>query len=361
MYCRMIPLKYYFDKKTKIELVIFNKYLFDNGIIINKATGYKMTYSKNKAGYHTCSVYDDTDILRSILVGRAIASTFYGPPPTPRHTADHEDKNRENDAIDNIRWLCKKGQRDNQDRPETHKSAFIITKDGIEKTAQEWVEYFKDDINRLKRIYTKRMIAHYAQRKHNGFAYKEYPDLSGEIWKKITDSENSKGRWEISNMLRVKYITKYAENVFSGERLGLNKGYPTISINGKHLSCHIIAFMTFFPDEYSSKKPDEIILHEDDDRLDFRPHKLRLGTNSENITDSYNNGKRNDAKTSRNKCESWINGEWEKTYESQEAAVRYLKTQGYEKADNSAIYRALKSYKNGKVIVRYDRTWKLVE
>jgi 3-dehydroquinate dehydratase len=357
----MSTLKYYFDKKTKIELVIFNKYLFDNGIIVNKVTRNSVRYTKNKAGYNKCTVFEDDGKPRTILIGRAIASTFYGPPSTPQHTADHRDKNRENDTVDNIHWLCKTGQRINQVRPETHKSAFIIIKDGIEKTAQEWVEYFKDDINHLKRVYTKSMIAHYAQRKHNGFTYKEYPDLPGEMWKKITDSENSKGRWEISNMCRVKYITNYAENVFSGERLGLNKGYPIVSFNGKTRYCHILAFMTFFSEEYASKKSDGIILHEDDDKLDFRPHKLRFGTSSENITDSYNNGKRNDSQTSRNICESWINGGWEKTYESQEAAVRYLKSQGYEKADNGAIYRALKAYKDGKVIVRYDRTWKLTE
>lgn len=357
----MIPLKYYYVKNNTTELIVFNKYSFDNGIVVNKTTQNSVRYSKNKAGYNKCTVFEDDGKPRTILIGRAIASTFCGPPPTPQHTADHKDKNRENDTIDNIHWLCKPGQRINQVRPETHKSAFIIVKDGIEKTAHEWVEYFEDDTNHLKRVYTKSMIAHYAQRKHNGFSYKEYPDLPGEVWKTVLDSENKKGRWEISNMCRVKYITNYAENVFSRDRLGLDKGYPIVSFNGKSRYCHILAFMTFFPEEYAAKKPDEIILHEDDDKLDFHPHKLRLGSNSENITDSYNNGKRNDAKTSRMKCESWINDELEKIYESQSDAVRYLKNQGYEKADNGAIYKALKAYKDGKVIMRYDRTWKLVE
>jgi hypothetical protein len=356
----MTPLKYYFVKKNEVELVNFNKYSFDSGIIVNKNTKTPVRYSKNKAGYNKCTVTDDGGVPRTIFIGRAIASSFYGPPPTPHHTADHEDTDRGNDMIDNIRWLCKSGQRNNQFRDETHKSAFIVIKDGVEKTIQDWVEYFKDDTNCLGRVYTTSAITHYAQRKSNGFSYKEYPDLLGEVWKKVVDSENKKGRWEISNMCRAKYITKYAENVFSGERLGMSKGYPIISINGKKWHCHILTFMTFFPNDYSVKKPDEMVLHEDDDKLDFRPHKLRLGTSSENIIDSYNNGKRKDAKTSRMKCESWINGEWEKNYDSQTDAVEYLKTQGYEKADNGALYKALKAYKDGKVIVRYGRTWKLI-
>jgi hypothetical protein len=342
--------------KNIIEHVIFSKYTIDNGVIRNKKEE-PMAYSKSKGGYNKCTVYDDSGKTRNILVGRAIASTFIGPPPTLAHTVDHEDKNRGNDTLENIRWLDKTGQQKNQDRPETYKSAFIVVKDGIEKTSKEWVENLKGEKNSFGRDYTDRMIQHYAQNKQHGFAYKEYPDIPDEIWKEIIDSKNGRGgRWEISNMKRVKYITKYAENVLSGEHLCRVSGYPTIGINGKSWYCHVLSFMTFFPDEYANKKPDEMILHEDDDPLDFRPHKLRLGIRSDNTIDAYNNGKYDGTKSARMKCASYIEGMFEKEHSSQQDAAKYLRHIGYENAFQSRIGMAL----NGKIMNAYGRVWKNV-
>jgi hypothetical protein len=349
-----VPLKYYSKDGTLTE---FNKYTIDNGVIKN-AKEEPIAYSKNKSGYNICGVYDDNGKQWNIRVARAIASAIYGPPPTLAHTAEHTDKNRENDIDDNIRWLCKSGQSSNQDRPETLKTAFLVDRYGEnEKTVNEWVEQLKNEKNHMNREYTTGMIRQYAQKEQHGFSYKEYPDLPEEIWKEIIDSRNKIGYWEISDMNRVKYITKYAENVLSGDRLGLMSGYPTININGKHWLCHILAFMTFFPEEYANKKPDEMILHEDDDPLDFRPHKLRIGTRSENMIDAHNNGKYDGTKSTKIKCVSYINGVYEIMHDSQDDAVKYLRHIGYKKASNSAISKAL----NPKYTTNfaYDRTWKL--
>jgi len=160
-------------------------------------------------------------------------------------------------------------------------------------------------------------------------------------------------------MNRVKYVTKYAENVIEGEKLPLDgKGYPTICINGKKRTCHTLSFMTFFSDEYAAKKQNEMVLHEDDNKLDFRPHNLRLGTQSENTTDAYNNGKYVDTKSSRVICYSYINDVLEKEHESLTDAVNYLKTKGFEKAAKIGIGRSLEAFKEGKVSTRYGRTWK---
>ena len=350
-------LKYYYAKKNGIELVIFNKYTIDtNGNVVNKETGSILSIQKNQAGYNNVYVQDDSKKSRNIRVARAMASTFHGPPPSPKHTADHKDKNPNNDTMDNIRWLCKKGQRNNQDRSETHKSALVVVKDGEEKTAQEWEDYLKGEKNSFGRNYTKDTIKIYARNKQFGFSYKEYPNLSDEVWKEIEDSENSNGRWEISNMNRVKYITKYAENALSGDRLGLNNEYPEITINGKHWKCHILAFMTFFPDEYATKKPEEIILHENDDRSDFRPHKLRLGTQSQNMKDAYGNGKHDGTKSAQVKCASYVNGVLEKEHVSKREAAKYLTSIGYDKATDKAIDRSLSGDRKS----AYGRTWKRI-
>ena len=161
-------------------------------------------------------------------------------------------------------------------------------------------------------------------------------------------------------MNRVKYITVFAENVLSGVRLNLSHGYPSVRLNGKIWRCHVLAFMTFFPEEYANKKSDEMVLHEDDNRLDFRPHKLRLGTQSENTTDAYNNGKYDGTKSARTKCVSYINGVLEKEHDSLVDAIKFLKSNTiYLKATKSNISLVANDSYNRKTA--YGRTWKLVE
>jgi hypothetical protein len=119
--------------------------------------------------------------------------------------------------------------------------------------------------------------------------------------------------------------------------------------------------MAFYPDLWAARKPGEMVLHEDDDREDFRPHKLRLGTLSENIKDAHDNGRYTGRKKERVRCASYISGNLEKIHDSQEDAVKYLKKNGYDKADSSNICRAIKAfYETGKVRTRYDRTWQKV-
>jgi len=345
------PLDYYFTNGSYVK---FHRYTIDTfGVIRNTETGETMSLQNNKAGYNVCSVQEDTGKRRGIRVARAIASTFYGKPSTLGHTADHKDRNPTNDTLENIRWLDQPGQKYNRDMPEDRKDACIIVKDGLEKTFKEWLEYLKDQKNHFGREYTKSVLIRYAQNKQHGFAYKEYPDLPGETWKKIDGSDTTVGRWEISDMNRVKYISKYSENVLSGERLGIsNTGYPRIVLG----LCHILAFMAFFPEEYAAKKPEEIILHKNDDKLDFRPHMLRIGTKSENMTDAHDNGCHDGTKSARVKCVSYVNGEFEKEHESKSDAVRYLKSIGFSRADERNINKML----DGERQSAYKRTWKLI-
>ena len=118
-------LEYYFEDGTYVE---FNKYTIDtNGIVRSKKTDKIITRkSNNRVG-----IRDDDSKQRYIQVGRAIASTFIGRPPTPVHTVDHKDRNLNNDIIDNIRWLCATGQCEDQDRPKPKKLAYVIVKDGV--------------------------------------------------------------------------------------------------------------------------------------------------------------------------------------------------------------------------------------
>ena len=346
-------LEYYFDDGSHVKFV---KYTIDaSGVIRNNLTG-KITSIHKTSVYNVCNVKDDCGNPRKIRICRALLSTFEGRPPTLKHTADHIDRDPNNDTIENLRWLCKRGQGDNRNMPEMNKSAFIVIKDDVERTVNNWIAHLKDHKNQYGRLYTRGMINQYAQKKKYGFSYKDYPDLSGEVWKRIAGSETTMGYWKISNMNRIKFITKYAENVLSGERLGLSVGYPKIAINGQVRYCHILSFMTFFPDEYAAKKPCEIVLHEDDDKLDFRPHKLRLGTNRDNGIDAYDNGKHDDAVTARMKCASYINGILEKQHLSQSDAVEYLRSIGFKNAKHHNISTVLSGDRN----TAYGRTWKKI-
>ncbi|AGE53073.1 hypothetical protein PBCVFr5L_109L [Paramecium bursaria Chlorella virus Fr5L] len=352
-------LEYYFEDESH---VIFEKYTINTlGIIKNKKSGKTPSYGKGM--YNKCGVSDDDGKQRTILVGRAVASTFLGKPPTPEHTADHiESEQKKNDALSNIRWNCKTGQNNNRIMPETLNAAFTVTKDGVEKTIKEWVEFMNDMKTSEDREFNYGKISYYAQMKTRGFAYKEYPDLDCEEWKEIKGSKTKRGDyWKISNMNRVKYITSTgAENVLWGDQLGrTNKGYPRVSINGKQWLCHTLAFAAFHPELWKAKKPEEMVCHEDDDKEDFRPHKLRLGTNSDNVKDSYANGKRDGTKSARMKCASYINGVFEKDdYISLSDAAEYLKSNGYPKASVGGISMVLSdNYKNKSA---YGRTWQKI-
>ena len=355
---QMLTLKYYYVNKRKIILKTFSKYYYNDGKFYNKNTGNVVNYYRN-GKYNRAAITDDEGKQSNILIGRAIASTLYGPPPTPAHTADHINKNSTDDFPENIRWLSKSGQTRNRTLPKTTKTAFIIIKDGIENTAKEWAKILEGK-NPLGRDYNQEMIKYYAQQKKYGFSYKEYPDLPGEVWKEIRGSKNNKGCWEISNMSRLRWITRFTTNVISGDRLSLITGYPSVVINKKSRLCHILAFETFFPEEYDAKKPEEMILHENDDKMDFRPSKLRLGTSSDNGMDAHKNGRFDDTKSERKRCASYINGMFEKEYDSQHDAVKYLKSNGITKAARSGIRKSLIAFGEGKISVRYDRTWQFV-
>ncbi|AGE51052.1 hypothetical protein PBCVCVG1_073R [Paramecium bursaria Chlorella virus CVG-1] len=353
---RKKTLEYYFEDGSH---VIFEKYMIDTlGIIRHKVSNQTPGYGNWK--YNRCSIFDDAGKKRNIRVGRAVASTFLGKPPSLAHTADHIiGEQKKNDTLENIRWFNEIEQNKNRIMPETNKSAFYIVKDGTEKTAKEWVAHLNASKVPGDREYTPKMIRSYVQRKQHGFAYKKYPDLLGENWREIPWSKNKNGRWEISNMNRVKYITAAgAENVLGGESLYLNEGYPAISINRKQYLCHVLTFMMFRETEWKLKKDDEMVLHEKDDKMDFRPHTLYLGTQSDNTKDSHNNGKRDGTVTERMKCASYRDGVFEKNHDSQTDAAKYIYSLKISKTNIKIIASKISLALSGDRLSAYKRTWK---
>lgn len=289
----MKTLEYYFsDGRYKR----FDNYTIDqNGVITNINTGnYISRYGKE---YNMVTVTDNDGVQCGVRIARAIASTFIGEIPTIHHTADHIDQVSTNDILSNIRWADKREQNDNRSTPIIKKSAFIIIKDGVEKTANDWVDALKDKLNHLGRPYTKSSILCYAQKQHCGFRYKTFDDLPGELWKVIEESKSKMGRWYVSSEGRMKYKTRNAENVMSVDKLHNDNGYPTVRFSNKKWYCHVISFKTFYPEKFSAKKDDDMVLHVEDNKLDFRPSMLYLGKHSQNRFDAYDNGSRDNTKT----------------------------------------------------------------
>jgi hypothetical protein len=230
--------------------------------------------------------------------------------------------------------------------PETLNSAFIIVHDGEELTANEWAE---------RTGFHNKTICKYARDENKPeWSYKTYDDLPGENWKPVKDSKNSQGWWMVSDLGRVAYHTENTRKVSSPEELYMWGGYPRIQINGTPRTVHSVVFETFRFEEYDTMKPDEMILHKNDDRMDCRIDELRVGSASQNRRDAYDNGKYDGTKTGRIKCVSFINGVFEKEHESQKAAADYLKEKGWVKAKSGRISEVL----NNKRQSAYERTWK---
>ncbi|AGE56587.1 hypothetical protein ATCVNEJV2_307R [Acanthocystis turfacea Chlorella virus NE-JV-2] len=343
----MKTLQYYSEDGN---LTVFHDHTIDeHGVVVNTNTGNVMTRCKN--GEYNRVAVSREKTLRGLYVARALASTFLGPPPTLLYTPDHEDGDSFNDTLNNIRWLDKSGQSKNRNMPPVFNTAFIITKDGVEHTAKGWLDIYKKP-NGNK--YITGTILKYAREKQYGFSYKTFPNLRGEVWKSIPWSRDNKGEWLISNKSRMKYKTNHAENVLSVEQLHKDNGYPDVQINGKGWKCHKLSMMVFRPREYAAKLPGDIILHKDDDKLDFNPFQLRWGTPPENSIDAHKNGKYDGTTKAQKPVASYINGVFEKEHESISDAARYLKTE-YDTSNPQNVSDALKYN-----VSRYGRTWKFL-
>ncbi|AGE53044.1 hypothetical protein PBCVFr5L_017R, partial [Paramecium bursaria Chlorella virus Fr5L] len=129
-------------------------------------------------------------------------------------------------------------------------------------------------------------------------------------------------------------------------------------INKKSYLCHVLAFMMFHQKEWKARNPGDIVLHEKDDKLDFRPEMLRLGTQSDNAKDAHDNGKHDGTKSARMKCASYVNGVFEKNHDSQTAAAEYIKSKGLSKVCVANIGRAIGMALSGTRDTAYGRTWK---
>lgn len=90
------------DMINKLPIPGFPGYwITDDGKVFNAIRELKPM--KNHDGYKKCSLRFGK-VNKQVRIGRIMAFTFLGPPPTPAHVADHINRVRDDDRIDNIRW-----------------------------------------------------------------------------------------------------------------------------------------------------------------------------------------------------------------------------------------------------------------
>lgn len=337
---------YYFDDGRHAT---FSKYiLYSIGVIQTKSNNTFRTTKYDKEGYRACSLVADDGESYGVQVARMVVSSFFGKPPTLKHTADHMNGVRSDDHLENLRWYSKAEQSLNRTYPADYKSAFTITRGDVEKTAKEWAVFLGVPIS---------TIQYRARHNTGGFSYKKYDDKEGEIWKSV-GHQNSKGRWEVSNKCRLKFITTHGENVIETDTLQIKNGYPIMTMNKKIRYVHHVVFEAFFPSLFSTLKNLDLIRHKNDNALDFRPENLNLGSHTDNLHDAYRNNKRTNVQYFTRKCASYINGIHEKDHDSQDDAVSYLKSLNFSKASSGSISDALKAFDNNVIVRRYGRTWR---
>lgn len=68
----------------------------------------RLATAKTKHGYHVLNISRPYGQLHSMF-SRVMLRAFVGEPPTPKHCACHCDGNKDNNAIDNLRWDTRSG------------------------------------------------------------------------------------------------------------------------------------------------------------------------------------------------------------------------------------------------------------
>ena len=309
------------------EFEIFDDYTIDTNRIVERKDGTRSPTPYERDGYLKVSVSKSKKSYGRSLA-RAMLSTFLGPPPELTFTADHiENERKLDDDLSNLRWLDQSGQKNNRIKPETLRSARLIVNElfpNDELTAKEWTELLtKPDGTK----YHCDTISVWARTKEYGFSYKTYDKFDDEEWKIVGDPD--KNHVAISNKNRVKDVTfsesgHKEEHVLTAEELYLLSGYPSKKIDGVLYLLHILVFQLWNPDLWKNKKEDEMVLHKKDNRLDFRPENLRLGTRSENGKDAHKNGKYDSTKSARQACIAYKDDEVVEDFKSLSDAARYL-------------------------------------
>lgn len=236
---------------------------------ISSITMKPLTVYTNNHGYNTVSAKDDkTGRIAPRLLSRLRLISFIGPPPHISFTADHIDRNKTNDDLDNLRWSSKRDQMLNRNTWSNRGRKLAIRKTHlttgeVHKYASVWdVPGMRSNVvySRIRRPHTD---------KEHEWRYDCMQLVENEEIRHVTSN------LYVTNFGRLARKTKHG---FVECKANDNSAYPSVTISGKSFLLHRVVYETFM----GPIKPFHVIDHIDSDRNNFRLDNLREVTTAEN-------------------------------------------------------------------------------
>jgi hypothetical protein len=201
----------------------------DNYEICIDTTDIRHKYNKNiltqqytEDGYKRVVVRKDEE-NKSIFVARAMLSTFVGPPSDPTFTAEHKNKKRDDNRLDNLIWASNPDQIKNRDIPMTNNGCRLVVYEGVEKTVKEWSEKLNLSVSTIK----------WRVKNKTDWAYKTYDNLPEEVWKTINHNT------EVSSLGRVGKLNTTERRIYETYEICRSNGYPVLNIKKLSTCSHI--------------------------------------------------------------------------------------------------------------------------
>lgn len=266
------------------------------GQIRNLSTSYILRGSIHSDGYRKFCLTSDTGQRKFLYCHRLVALAFLSNPDN-KDTVDHIDRNKQNNRVDNLRWLSHKEQnlnRNNSVGKNRGRSILQYDKSGDLITSWESAA----EAERGLGIDTRRIIDSCRGHTHKdtGFIwkYKEEIDSSegNEIWKNITLDG-----WENYSVSSTGKVKRNDGRILKGT---IRHGYHEVSIRKgeSKLSQRVHRLVA---NEFLEKVTDDLVVnHKNGNKLDNNVDNLEWVTIADNNRHAVETGLR--TKTGKERC-----------------------------------------------------------
>lgn len=147
----------------------------EDGIVKNNSTGkIKNSFKNRKTGYLCVDLWENNKSTKH-AIHRLIAEAFI-PNPENKPTVDHIDGNRENNAIDNLRWATysEQNSRFNTHGVRSEKIKVVNQEDSSEKIFESITDaanYFKVNISSISQMLKKGTFGKRGRTRYYKFEY----------------------------------------------------------------------------------------------------------------------------------------------------------------------------------------------
>jgi hypothetical protein len=282
-----VPVQYLTSKN---ELVSYQNYETDGDIIRRTDNKHQMSIQVNEDGYKTVKLRKDGK-SHTCRISRLFLTTFKDNNPSLSNlTADHEDRNRNNDDVDNLCWKERSDQNKNRSAYQ-QKNQWVpscrINSVGVMKTYKN-LEEAAIDMNCDKQSICNWLTGKKSRKRdehggHYSWKYMNEDDLDEELWKQVSNIHHVSqfGR------IKVKINDFYSSKRFAKEYT-TSAGYPQIYINGSLRGIHLIIAEEFLPNP--DNKP--YVHHKNGDRSNCDVTNLEWVTQRDNIIYANDDGAR---------------------------------------------------------------------